>query len=751
MSLNCILFLVVLLKPSTKHFVALAEEPPITIIGIFSECSNSTNKTIFNNQSLVMRNNILWHRKNLGFMWKGKDFYDHDVCFDFKKLSRFIIELLLDSRYQRVHLNGTMDMDTIVLSVMAYIPTDMFKLLQEVLSFTRIVVITGSANIDMDSFHAQNKHIVTFQSYISTIDVLIHQRLDWEQVTVVHLKRNNDFDQVLQHFKSSYESLIELFGKQNDRCVRASSLLSDSASIKHLISLLEKNPDESHGIIVIAEMKEITKLVNNIALNGFRHPKTTIILLDSNGFFGNELLPLRNISIYTSSNQLRILTGHAMHFDNFVQSGANFLELGNLMSFLISLSRSIYEADGDSRLRHAILQYLLGVNREKIYLQEYSTNYNSEETKVFPNKSKGTRCTVVVCPPGKQKAFGILPNVSTQWDLEIGFRCDQCPLNHIKTTFGDSKCKLCPGYFISNKIRTLCIDPFQSHYFTFSSVEGYLCLMGSVFTGSLASFTIVVYAWKRHTPIVKISDRTFTFFHLWSLMIINIILPFVYIGKPSILKCVSRPVAVGLLYNLNISIVLVKSNKMVQAFQSKIRITSSEIRQTTLTQWFVVLLNLIGALMLIIFLQQVHPAAVHHKLNFKTMLRLEYCSNEGHLNVFNAFLIVIQLACMIQAFRCRKVPDHLNEVTSILYLSFITTVSSTILYPIYFFQKNRLDASLVHFSIFTCNNGFILCLLYSRNVFVLLFRPHLNTTHHFRQQQMIVMKIKAKAKFRTEE
>ena len=58
---------------------------------------------------------------------------------------------------------------------------------------------------------------------------------------------------------------------------------------------------------------------------------------------------------------------------------------------------------------------------------------------------------------------------------------------------------------------------------------------------------------------------------------------------------------------------------------------------------------------------------------------------------------------------------------------------------LFLLQKNQLDASVVHYVVFMCNNAVILLLLYANKVYIILLKPHHNTPHYIRQQQIIFM------------
>ena len=357
-----------------------------------------------------------------------------------------------------------------------------------------------------------------------------------------------------------------------------------------------------------------------------------------------------------------------------------------------------------------------------------------------------TVCSPKACPAGFEQAFGDSSSWASSWYLKLGYYCDPCRLNYVKEHPGYHPCRPCPSYFLSNKLHTKCIDPFYWYLIDTSGHVGRASFIGSIIVAFLTLAFIIVFAINYSTPLVKLSDRTFTFIHLLIIFVLNALLPVLYFGESTETLCILRPFSVAVLYNGSVSVILVKSNKLVQAFKAKIKINGSEVLRTKLTQCLVVACNVAVGFMIVIVLLQSDPVRVISTQDFQTMLRIDFCSNEGHLNVVNSFTILIQCACFVQAFRCRNLPHFLNEASTILYLSFSTTVSSLTMYPIYFFQKNKLHAAMVHLLTFQFNNAIILLLFYGRRFYLLLFRPRSNTPRYFRQQQMMAIQMKVQSR-----
>ena len=92
-------------------------------------------------------------------------------------------------------------------------------------------------------------------------------------------------------------------------------------------------------------------------------------------------------------------------------------------------------------------------------------------------------------------------------------------------------------------------------------------------------------------------------FHLVILSTVFVAMPSLYTGEPTLRKCIVKPFITAIFYNLNVSILLVKSNKILTAFKSKIFVCKSEIWKENASELFVLALNMvIGIVIVVLFI-----------------------------------------------------------------------------------------------------------------------------------------------------
>ena len=154
------------------------------------------------------------------------------------------------------------------------------------------------------------------------------------------------------------------------------------------------------------------------------------------------------------------------------------------------------------------------------------------------------------------------------------WKCELCPVNHFKVAQGnDVSCKQCTGKLsIDHGKRTACIDPYQEIAPDIWNAEFTFTFSISTVGLGMTLLVILVFLNKRETPIVRLSDFKLSIFHLSINGVIFITLPISFSSQTLQYElCVMRVSVVSIFYTLNIGIVFIKSQKLLQAFLSKVR------------------------------------------------------------------------------------------------------------------------------------------------------------------------------------
>ena len=141
--------------------------------------------------------------------------------------------------------------------------------------------------------------------------------------------------------------------------------------------------------------------------------------------------------------------------------------------------------------------------------------------------------------------------------------------------------------------------------------------------------------------------------------------------------------------------------------------------------------TVIGALILSPLMYKTFPRKSEF-IHPDDLKRIQFCNTETHFNILIMFTILLHLVCTYRAFQCRKLPGYLNEATSIVFASFIPTLSFCVMFPIAYFQKNGVDVSVVHLAVLCGNNLIIIVCIYSYKLYIIIFHPEQNTMQFLR-------------------
>ena len=141
------------------------------------------------------------------------------------------------------------------------------------------------------------------------------------------------------------------------------------------------------------------------------------------------------------------------------------------------------------------------------------------------------------------------------------------------------------------------------------------------------------------------------------------------------------------LYTLNIGIVFIKSQKILQAFKSKVRITSEEAKRTVIGQFFTVIVFVLSVNIALFICYYQRPTKILEFENHIELTRESICNTYFHNSMVMTAIALIQLMCAVQAFRGRNLPSVMNDGVILMYVTFILTASFAVCFITVPFQK----------------------------------------------------------------
>ena len=727
-------------------------------VGLFSLCENSTEQTIFNKKALYYKGqytNLPEYAKKRIIELNNKtdfsvavDFISFDVCNDSNILVEHLITILLqkeffyqgeDAKKQRVFL------------LHAFVPPFMSKLIEEITSGVEFVKLCAPVNCD-ERFLLQLS-----EDYSQYLFELLH-KLKWYDVTLVLVTQNNLRFPWLHYFEESYNLLKET----KQICLK-----------KKMFQVPQKNFTHYMVYKVFPVLRDI---VSNKSALVFFHPSIMhpYIKWQMNKLSITTKLIFHDFTLYTETDQINWLAINNIQrsrLDTYLKHVSNEFSIDeshgeqNIFQFALSLGMYIRLLLGRSALSEVIkfaYNLLEGEGAQSSILRPVSYSiYRQQNPKLWlhhPDIASDRffnsfnfahlSCSIPQCWPGYQQEYKTIYS-SVLYDEQTRFECVKCPVNHVIQNPGNS-CKPCKGLrFFDNGNRTKCIDPFEDRFPAFEAFNLLIVVILSSFAATSCFIFLVIFIMNRNTPVVKVSDYHVSLLHLSTLFTTIILTVFSYtfptndLGINFLTICVSRNLLLTICYASNVAFIFIKSQKLLNAFLSTLRLTSSEMKRTIAVQMFTVFLFplISNALLLIMYTRNGVPHIIQ-KLDHMNLIRINSCSTTQQRNFLMWNMNIYQMVCLIQAFRGRNLPGPMNNAMALVYATMTTTISFVVCIILSLFQHGTF-MDFIECTVIILNCATSAYLLYAQQCFTAIFRPQKNTRQYFSHKRMLNMRLQA--------
>jgi len=313
--------------------------------------------------------------------------------------------------------------------------------------------------------------------------------------------------------------------------------------------------------------------------------------------------------------------------------------------------------------------------------------------------------------------------------------CVPCRKNHVKNVSGLSLCVECPLDTVPDSNKTHCLTLTRDQL---DWTEWRVVLMLSLaFIGTiLVLLFVITFKCFINTPIVRSSNIGLSCIQLAAHFLI-FLTPLTFVGMETIYKCQVRLHSSGLLFSVVFCISLIKVTHLLKVFNSKIKMTTKEIRrQKTKEIGLLIFLLLIHA-SVVIGLHQSYPITTTSTKYLDDLTIHNECIHlETHYIVQLVYLFFLQTLCGIQAFRGRNLPGRFNEAKYTFFAMFISTILAIIGVPLAKSMHSQKEENFVIAMITMIENLSLFVILYGYKVKLILFYPEENTSEIFQRHRM---------------
>ncbi|XP_076136293.1 G-protein coupled receptor family C group 6 member A isoform X1 [Alosa pseudoharengus] len=325
------------------------------------------------------------------------------------------------------------------------------------------------------------------------------------------------------------------------------------------------------------------------------------------------------------------------------------------------------------------------------------------------------------CEPGEMKK-------SVEGQHTCCYECINCTADHYSNDTDADQCLSCnasiewaPVRSTSCTLKTLELLDWKDG---FAIVLLTLAALGVV----MALVIGVLFLWQRNTPVVRAAGGPLCQIILLSLTGSYVSVVF-FVGHPSSIKCKIRQVLFGLSFTLCVSCILVKSLKILLAFNFNPSLQEM-LRRLYKPYAIVVACMAVQVLVCTVWLVLRSPFPRHKPFDSTSMLA--ECDEGSYVafSVMLAYIAVLALVCFGFAFKGRKLPESYNEAKFITFGMLIYLISWVIFIPVYVTTQGKYLPAVEMVVILLSNYG-ILCCHFLPKCYIILFKKEHNTKDAF--------------------
>lgn len=314
------------------------------------------------------------------------------------------------------------------------------------------------------------------------------------------------------------------------------------------------------------------------------------------------------------------------------------------------------------------------------------------------------------------------------------WRCFPCPRGTVNTIPGAESCVECPREKRSNEAKTACVDlPLAN--LSYSSAGGISILAFSVVGIIVALFSFAVFCKFWNTPIIKACNRELSL-ALLAVIISLLSIALVNLFEPTSTICKIIYPWRFLTYNLCLSIVLVKVLGISFAF--KVPAVTTEVLGFAISSLtnrmqavIVITLHILLLFILLPWFLLDPPVITQHiypeQSTFIECKAYNLSSGKTLFMLTTTFIFVQMLLSAFCSFKVRNIPENFSEAKRIAFSLYILLFSILAYYPIEFSTHGWYVTVVDCVTSLLSAYGF-LCCVFLPKMYILLFRPELNTS-----------------------
>ncbi|KAM5191948.1 vomeronasal type-2 receptor 26-like [Mantella aurantiaca] len=307
------------------------------------------------------------------------------------------------------------------------------------------------------------------------------------------------------------------------------------------------------------------------------------------------------------------------------------------------------------------------------------------------------------------------------------YNCAACSEGEISNQSDRENCEKCPENKWPNKARRICIDKLNEYLSYEEDILVVIFSIASAMFASLSLFILGFFFRFRSTPIVRANNRNLSFILLSSLML-SFLSVFLFLGRPVDVTCMLQQVSFGVPFTISLSSILAKTIMVFIAFKASR--PGSSCRQwvgVKLPNTVMLFCSSIQVINGVLWLSIFPPFQENdlHSYPGKIIIQCNEGSVIGFYSVLG-YMGFLAAVSFVLAFMVRTLPDSFNEAKYITFSMLVFCSVWIAMIPAYLSTRGKYMVAVEIFAILASSAGILLC-MFSPKLYILIFKPELNT------------------------
>ncbi|KAM4694355.1 extracellular calcium-sensing receptor-like [Discoglossus pictus] len=330
------------------------------------------------------------------------------------------------------------------------------------------------------------------------------------------------------------------------------------------------------------------------------------------------------------------------------------------------------------------------------------------------------------CLPGSRKAVQLGKH-------SCCFDCIPCGNGEISNQSNSLECMKCPIESWSNKQRNQCVLK-ELEYISFKETLGTMLFSGALLGIFLTICITAIFAYHRHSPILRANNSQLSF-----CILVSIALCFIssvaFLGQPTNLSCMLRHTGFGITFAFCISCILGKTIVVLIAFNVQHPDKKLSLFFSPTKQKILIFLSTTFQFIVCTAWNIISPPCPVKRITGDTPTILLACDT-GSLVAFSlvlGYIWVLVCICLTLAFCVRNLPYHYNEAKFITFSMVIFSAVWITFIPAYLSSPGKYLEAIEMFAILGSSFGLLLCIFAPKCYFILL-KPEKNNRKYMRSK-----------------